>query len=118
MKRVSTVQGILGGLTCLGIGPAGLAMPAPAHAGDLHLSIGLGIPLPVEVVPSPVVVAPARLIVRPAPIITYPPPMVISEPILVLSPHPGGLAKKYYAGYSPVPAYKFYKRGRHAHHDE
>lgn len=118
MKRVSTVLWTLGGLTCLGIGLAGLAMPAPAHAGDLHLSIGLGIPLPVEVVASPFVVAPARIIVRPAPIITYPPPVVIAEPTLVYPPHARGLAKKYYAGYSPVPAYKFYKRGRHAHHDE
>ena len=108
MKRVNAVLWGLGVLTFLGLSVVGLAMPAPAHAGDFHLSIGLGIPLPVIVVPTPVAVVPSPVIVRPAPVIAYQPPVVVAEPYIV-HPRglPPGLAKKYY-GYHPVHRYKFH----------
>jgi hypothetical protein len=104
----------IGLLTCLGIGLAGLVAPTPAHAGGVHLSIGIGIPAPVYVAPPPVVVTPAPVVVYPEPHVIYPPPVVFVDP------HPGyrayhlppGLAKKSY-GYHPAYGYKFRKHHRH-----
>lgn len=97
----------------LGVSMVGLAMPGVAHAGGIHLSIGIGVPAPVYVAPAPVVVAPPPVFVRPAPIITYPAPVVIAEPPVVYArPLPPGLAKRYY-GYHPAYGYKYYKHGRY-----
>ncbi|MBI3302850.1 MAG: hypothetical protein HYZ72_12365 [Deltaproteobacteria bacterium] len=106
MKRANAVLWKLGVLTFLGVSLAGLAILPPAHAGDFHLSIGLGIPFPVAVVPTPVVVAPPAVIVQPAPVFAYSAPVVIAEPYIV-RPHrlPPGLAKKYH-GYHPVYGYR------------
>ena len=97
MKRVHAVLGKLGLLALLGVSVAGLAMAPPAQAGNFHLSIGIGIPVPVAVVPAPVIVAPPPVIVQPAPVIAYPPSVVIAEPYIA-RPYflPPGLAKKYY----------------------
>lgn len=97
MKRVNALLRRIGVLTLLGVSMAGLAMSTPAYAGEVHLSIGLGIPLPVEVVPAPVVVASPPVIVWPASVIAHPYPVVIAEPYIVHHHHlPPGLAKKYY----------------------
>lgn len=112
MPRTKGVLFSIGLLTCLGISLAGFI--APAQAGGVHLSIGIGIPAPVYVAPAPVVVAPAPVVVYPAPRIVYAPPVVVVEPYVVYKQHhlPPGLAKKYY-GYHPVHGYKQYKPGKH-----
>ncbi len=48
---------------------ASLALPLPASAGGVHVSIGLGVP----VYPAPVVVAPPPAVVYPAPVVVAPP---------------------------------------------
>jgi hypothetical protein len=97
----------------LGVGMVGLAMPGVAHAGGVHLSIGIGVPAPVYVEPAPLVVAPAPVFVRPAPVITYPSPVVIAEPPVVYARRlPPGLAKRY-DGYYPAYGYKYYKHWKH-----
>ena len=109
MKRVNAWLRKLGLLTLLAISLVGLAMPTPVQAKDVHLSIGLGIPLPVEVVPAPVVVIPA-------PVIVHRHPVVIAEPYIIHHHLPPGLAKKYY-GYHPGHGCKLDKHGKkHKHH--
>jgi PXPV repeat (3 copies) len=99
-------------LTLAAASMIGLAAPAIAHAGGVHLSIGIGIPTPVYVAPAPVVVAPAPVIVHPPPAVVYQSPVVVTEPYFVYQrPLPPGLAKKYH-GYYPAHGYKFYKPGK------
>jgi hypothetical protein len=81
MKRMNTFLRTLGVVTLVGM--ASLALPFPAQAGGVHVSIGVGLP---------VVVAPAPVIVQRAPIIMVPPPVVVSEPQVVYG-YP------YYRGY-------------------
>jgi hypothetical protein len=121
MEHLKTKRWMVGLLIGLGCSIAALAMPAPAFAGGLRITIG--IPAPVYVAPPPAVVYPAPVIVQPAPGIVYPPPVVYSAPYGVYRHHHHhhhpGLAKKYY-GYHPVYGYKSYKHGkhhRHHHHD-
>src|SRR5262249_62106274 len=85
MNRVRRMLWTLSLVTGLGIGLAGLLHPVSAQAGDLHLSIGFGLPVPAEVVPAPVVVAPPLVVVQPTPVLTYPPPVVVVEPYRVWS---------------------------------
>ena len=108
MKRFRIVLQTLGIVTCLGL--AGIALPRPAHAGGVHVSIGLGVPLPVAVVPPPpVVVAPAPPVavyprpafIQPPPVVVAPPPVVVAEPRVVYT-YP------YYRGYA--------RPWRHHHH--
>jgi hypothetical protein len=93
-------------------------MPQPAHAGGVHLSIGVGIPAPVYIGPPPVVVHPAPVIIQPEPSyiypgVVYPPPVVYTVPYGVYGrPWPPGLAKKY-PGHHYGHGYKFYKHGKH-----
>ena len=61
MQRIRTLPWIFGLAMLLGI--ASLALPLPAHAGGLRVSIGLGPQVPVVVAPAPVVVT------RPQPVI-------------------------------------------------
>jgi hypothetical protein len=113
-KVLSLTVGVLVGLA---VSIAVLVIPQSAHAGGVHLSIGIGIPAPVYVVPPPVVVGPAPIIVQPAPGIVYPgvvypPPVAYTVPYDVYGrPLPPGLAKKYY-GHYPGHGYKFYKHGK------
>jgi hypothetical protein len=117
MKRSSALSWTVGILVGLGVSLATLVMPAPASAGGVHLSIGIGVPAPVYVAPPPVVVRPAPVIVQPVPRIVYPgvvypPPVAYTAPCDVYGrPLPPGLAKKY-PGYYPAYGYKFYKHGR------
>jgi hypothetical protein len=95
----------------LGLSIIALIAPLPAHAGGVHLSIGIGIPAPVYVAPPPAVVYPAPVLIQPPPAMVYPPPVVYTAPCDVYGrPLPPGLAKKYY-GYHPGHGYKFYKHG-------
>ena len=113
MRRVRNMLWTLSLATCLGIGMAGLLHPGPAQAGDLHLSIGFGLPVPGAVVPAPVVVAPPPVMVQPAPVLAYPPPVVVVEPYRVWPYHlPPGLGKKS-SGYHPGHGYPFGKRHKH-----
>ena len=107
MKRTNAVLWKLGMLTLLGLSVTGLAMAPPAQAGSFHLSIGIGIPVPLAVIPAPVVVVPPPVIVQPAPVIAYPSPVVIAEPYFGYPHHlPPGLAKKYY-GHHPGRGHRF-----------
>ena len=95
------------------MGIASLALPLPAHAGGLHVDIGLEIPVPappVVVAPYPVIIQPAPVIVQRAPVVVAPYPVVIPEPRVVHERWlPPGIAKKYYG--------KYPKHWKHHHHD-
>ena len=65
---------MFGMMICMGM--ASLALPLPAHAGRLHVSIGLGVP----VYPAPVVVAPPPAVVYSAPVVVAQPPVVYGAP--------------------------------------
>ena len=108
MPCISTLVRTLGVMTLVGM--ASLALPFPAQAGGVHVSIGVGVPFPEVVYPAPVVVQPAPVvvaqppvIVQRAPVIVAPPPMVVTEPRVVYG-YP------YYGG--------SYRHWRHHHHDE
>ena len=104
----------------LGLSLLALAVPWSAHAGGVHVSIGLELPVPVAVVPAPppVVVAPAPVVVQRPPVVVYPSPVVVQRPPVVIEDRhvvyrehlPPGLAKKFY-GYEQV-------RWKHHHHDD
>jgi len=51
---------------------ATLALSLPAHAGGVHASIGLPLPVPVFVAPVPVLVSPPLPVVYPAPVVVGP----------------------------------------------
>jgi hypothetical protein len=94
MKGMRTLLSMCGMLTVFGM--ASLALPHPADAGGLHVSIGLGVP----VYPTPVIVAPPPAVVYPAPVVIAPPPVVSgAAPVLV-------------GGYSRYP----HRHWRHHHH--
>jgi hypothetical protein len=113
MKHRRVLSLTAGVLLGLGVSIATWAMPQSAHAGKLHLSIGIGIPAPVYVAPPPVIAHPAPIIVHPAPVIVYPPPVAFSAPYGVYGHYfPPGIAKPYY-GYHPAYGYKFYKHKKH-----
>ena len=114
-KLPSLMVGVLVGLA---VSTAVWVMPQAAHAGGVHLSIGVGIPAPVYVGPPPVVFHPAPVIIQPAPSVVYPgvvfpPPVVYTVPYGVYGRSlPPGLAKKYHRHY-PRHGYKSYKHGKH-----
>jgi len=78
MKCMNTLVRTLGVVTLVGM--ASLALPLPAQAGGVHVSIGVG--LPVVVAPAPVIVQPAP-VVLPQPVIVVQPPVVVAEPRVV-----------------------------------
>jgi hypothetical protein len=83
MKRISTLLRALGVVTLIGI--ASLALPFPAQAGGVHVSIGVG--LPVVVAPAPVMVHPAPVVVVPQPVIVHRAPVFVTEPrVMVAEP--------------------------------
>jgi hypothetical protein len=120
MKRSRALSWTVGMLVGLGISLTTWIMPAPANAGGVHLSVGIGIPGPVYVAPPPIVVHPAPVIVQPAPGIVYPgvaypPPGAYAIPYgAYRHPVPPVIVRKYhgYYGYHPAYGYKFYKHGR------
>jgi hypothetical protein len=68
-------------------GLAALALPSPAHAGGVHVSVGFGLPVPVFVAPAPVVVAPQSAVVYPAPpVYVQPAPVVVEQPPVMVEP--------------------------------
>jgi hypothetical protein len=112
MTRQSTRWRHLRLIVGSGVVMLGLIIVAPAQAGGVDVSIGIGLPSPIVIAPGPVVVAPQPMIVQPAPVLVYPPPVVVQEPPIVYGrPVPPGLAKKYY-GY---PRYYGKKVYRHKH---
>ena len=68
MKRLSTMVRTVVVVTLLSV--ATLALPFSAHAGGVHVSVGIGLPFPVAVVPVPVILAPP-VIVQPAPVVYH-----------------------------------------------
>ena len=132
MTRMQTVLWSLGVLCGVGIMLSGLLRPVPAEAGGLHVSIGLGIPVPVGVVPAPVVVAPAPIIVQqppvvvvpspvivqPAPVIAYPPPLVVGPPVVAYPPYLSPGFAQPYRGDPAGDGYRWARHWKHGHHDD
>src|SRR2546426_12316936 len=81
MKCMNTLVRALGVVTLVGI--TSLALPVPAQAGGVHVSIGVG--LPVVVAPAPVVVAPPPAVVYPTPVVVQRAPIVVAEPPVVVT---------------------------------
>jgi len=79
-------------------GLAVLGLAGAAHAGNVSVSIGLG-------VPGPVYYAPAPVYYEPAPVYYSPPPRVVYQPAYYVRPAP-----VYYETYVYAP------RGKHKHH--
>jgi len=102
MQRISGMLWRFGILTFFGLTLASL-IPWPAQAGGLHVSVGLGLPVPVVVAPAPVVVQPAPVVIPQPPVIVQQPPVVIAEP------YPGRV-------YYPYYGHGWYKRAKHWHH--
>ena len=100
MKRMNMLLRTLGVVTLVGM--ASLALPFPAQAGGVQVSIGVGLPFPGVVYPAPVIVAPQPVIVQRAPVIVTEPPVVVAEPRVVYG-YP------YYRGY--------HRHWKHHHHD-
>ena len=74
MQRINTFLRTCGMVSFFGL--AALALPLPAHAGDLRVSIGFGVPMPVVVAPQPV-------IVHRAPVVVVQPQVVYAQPQVV-----------------------------------
>ena len=75
MRHLRTVLGMFGLVACLSV--AALAFARPAHAGGVHVSVGIGLPFPVVVAPAPVIAYPAPVIVHRPPVVVAPPPVVV-----------------------------------------
>jgi len=106
MKRISTLVRTLWVVTLVGI--ASLALPFPAQAGGVHVSIGVGLPFPGVVYPAPVIVQPAPVVVAPQPVIVQRAPVIVTEPPVVVAEPRVVYGYLYYRGY--------YRHWRH-HHD-
>jgi hypothetical protein len=90
MKRMRPLLWTFGMMTFFGM--ASLALPLPAHAGGLHVSIGIGVPVypaPVVVAPAPVVVYPAPVVVARFPVVVAPPPVVYGAPPVLVGDYYG-----------------------------
>ena len=93
-------------LTFLRLSLLALVVPWSAHAGEVHVSGGFELPVPVAAVPAPlpVVVAPAPVVVQRPPVVIYPAPVVVRWPSVVIEERrvlyrdhlPLGLAEKFY----------------------
>ena len=100
MQRINTFLRTCGMVSFFGL--AALALPLPAHAGDLRVSIGFGVPMPVVVAPQPV-------IVHRAPVVVVQPQVVYAQPQVIYAQPQIVYTQPYYAGYR--------KPWRHHHHD-
>jgi hypothetical protein len=105
MKWVSMLVRTLGVGTLVGL--ASLALPVPAQAGGVQVSIGVG--LPVVVAPAPVMVQPAPMVVPQAVLVQRAPVIVTESPVVVAEPR-GVYGYPYYRGY-----YRHWKH--HPHRD-
>ena len=72
MQRINALLRTVGIVGVCGL--AALALPRPAHAGGVHVSLGFGLPVPVFVAPPPPVVYPAP------PVYVYPAPVSSNTP--------------------------------------
>src|SRR2546430_347091 len=107
MKCMNTLVRTLGVVTLVGM--ASLALPVPAQAGGVQVSIGVGLPFPGVVYPAPVIVQPAPVVVVPQPFIVQRAPVIVTAPPVVV-----GEPRVVY-GY---PDYRGYHRHwKHHHHD-
>jgi hypothetical protein len=107
MQRINTLLRTCGIVGFCGL--AALALPRPAHAGGVHVSLGFGLPVPVFVAPPPPVVYPAP------PVYVYPAPVVVEHPPVVVQP-PVVYGQPYYRGYASYGGYG--RPWRHRHHDD
>jgi hypothetical protein len=89
MEHIRTFPRMFSLVMFLGI--ASLALPLTAHAGGLHVSVVLGLPVPVVVAPAPVVVRR--------------PPVIVGAPC-------GESTRPYYGGY-----HRHWRHWKHHHHE-
>ena len=117
MQRAHGMLWRFGVWTFISMGLMSLMIPWPAQAGGVHVSVGLGIPVPVVVAPAPVVVQPAPVYTQPSPVYVQPAPVVVQRPPVVVQPAPVVVAEPY-AGqaYYPYYGHGWWKRARHWHH--
>ena len=107
MQRINTLLRMCGIVGVCGL--AALALPRPAHAGGVHISLGFGLPVPVFVAPPPAVVYPAPSVyVQPAPVVVVQPPVVYGQP------YSRGYAS--YGGYGRSWRHRHYDDGDHTAH--
>ena len=99
MQRIRMFLRTCGLVGCCGL--AALVLPLPAHAGDVHVSIGPSVPVAVVVPPAPVVVAPPPAVIYPAPVVVERPPVVVAAPQVV---------------YAQPSLRGYYRPWRHHHH--
>jgi len=103
MKRARGMLWRFGVLTFLGMGLVSLTIPWPAQAGGVHVSVGLGIPVPVVVAPAPVYVQPAPVYVQRPPVVVHQPSVVVAEPYA-------------WQAYYPYSGHGGWRRARHWRH--
>ena len=114
MQRINTLLRTFGIVGFCGL--AALALPSPAHAGGVHVSVGFGLPVPVFVAPAPVVVAPQPTVVYPAPpVYVQPAPVVVEQPPVVVQPQVV-YGQSSYRGYAYYGGYR--RPWRHHHHND
>jgi hypothetical protein len=122
MQQISTLLRTFGIVSFCGL--AALALPRPAHAGGVHVSVGFGLPVPVFVAPALVVLAPQptvvypapRVYVQPAPVVVEQPPVVVQPPVVYGQPSSRGYA--YYGGYGRPWRHHHDDDGDHAAHGQ
>jgi hypothetical protein len=104
MEHIRTFPQVFSLVMFLGI--ASLVLPLTAHAGRLHVSVGLGLPVPVVVAPTPVVITrPQPVIVPSAPVVVTQPPIIVGEPCVEST-------RPYYGGY-----HRHWRHWKHHRHD-
>ena len=114
MQRINTLRRTCGIVGFCGL--AALALPRPAHAGGVHVSVGFGLPVPVFVAPAPVVIAPQPTVIYPAPpVYVRPAPVVVEQPPVVVQPQVV-YGQPSYRGYAYYGGYR--RPWRHRHHDD
>ena len=122
MQRINTRLRTFGIVGFCGL--AALALPSPAHAGGVHVSVGFGLPGPVFVAPAPVVVAPQPTGVYPAPpVYVQPAPVVVEQPPVVVQPQvvygqPSYRGYAYYGGYRRPWRHHHHNDGDHEEHGQ
>ena len=118
MQRINALLRTVGIVGVCGL--AALALPRPAHAGGVHVSLGFGLPVPVFVAPPPRWWSPRR---RPCmstprrPCIVAPRALVVVQPPVVYGrPYSRGDAS--YEGYGRPWRHRHHDHGDHAEHGQ
>ena len=113
MQRINALLRTVGIVGVCGL--AALALPRPAHAGGVHVSLGFGLPVPVYVAPTPVVVAPPPLVYPAPPVYVHPAPVVVVQPPVVYG-RSSSRGDASYGGYGRPWRHRHHADGTHDAH--